>query len=420
MRDSKCWRWLLVAGAALAPVAARAQTPEGPLGVGVGSPNVAPDFIQAPLPLYSQRPEAGGLYTAAEFVFMHQTRPVRDQTIMVRGFFDSTGFITGQPGTFVGSGEPALTTGMLGRTSWEPGYRAEIGYRFANGLAISVSTLRLLKVSYNAGATLVTPFFRANPNLAETFITAPVFNFPVDFAGPPVKTVFDLNNPTTIGPNNISTHAGSNLFGIWNGASEATEKYQQHYEQYDITGRVPVYSNDFARLYGLVGGRHAWLWERFAWRTVSRDINGGAGPDDAADYTNLISNRMTGPFIGCGQECYLGGGFALSGEATTALLIDRVREKASYERDDVQFTGSGSKDARMEYRVVPNINGNCTLWWYPIQGVQLRFSYNSLMYFNTVTSKFPVGFNYSKIDAPYETQWFRWIHGFTVGAGISF
>jgi hypothetical protein len=406
MRNSNCWRWLLIAGAALAPTAARAQS-ESPVG-GMGAVNVAPDSFPLPLPLTSQRPEAGGLFTAAEFVFMHQTRPIQNQRIMVRGFFDSTGNITGVPGTFTGSAETALDTGMLGRTTWEPGYKMEVGYKFTNGVAVSLSNLHLMSARYSAGATLVTPFFKAGTNLAETFISAPVYNFPVDFAGPGIKTAFD----------GTGTGGGSNTYGIWNAASEATESYKQHYDQYDITGRIPVFSNEYAKLYSLVGARSAWLWERYDWRTVSRDINGAASQFDAATYSNLISNRMYGPFLGCGQECYLGGGFALSADATGAILFDRVRAKAKYQRDDGESGGPQSKDGVMEYRITPNTTGSINLWWFPAGGIEMRVGYNALMFFNTVTSKYPVGFNYSKIDAPYETQWFRMVHG--INAGISF
>src|SRR5262249_2821708 len=47
-----------------------------------------------PLPLYHDRPEKGGFYAAAEFMYFRQTNPLDHQVIAVRGLLDFDGSIT--------------------------------------------------------------------------------------------------------------------------------------------------------------------------------------------------------------------------------------------------------------------------------------------------------------------------------------
>src|SRR5439155_726715 len=58
------------------------------------------------------------------------------------------------------------------------------------------------------------------------------------------------------------------------------------------------------------------------------------GADDVADYSNVVSNQIYGPTIGCGSECYLGWGFSCSLDVRATLGVDMVREIAKYERED--------------------------------------------------------------------------------------
>jgi len=132
--------------------------------------------ITAPIP--TGNPGQNGFYAFSEFVMLTQTRALGDQTVAVRGLIDSTGLVTGLPGTLIGSGFPALTTDQLGRSTFMPGWNAGLGYKFDSGVSVYVSFMQLLDAHYSAGATLVSPFFRSGTDLADTFLTSAVFNFP--------------------------------------------------------------------------------------------------------------------------------------------------------------------------------------------------------------------------------------------------
>ena len=83
-----------------------------------------------------------------------------DDSLLGRGIVDSTGFITGQPGMYLGSRQVALSTDMLGRTTYQPGFRVELGYKFDDGLQLYANYMQLFDAGYSAGATLATPYAR--------------------------------------------------------------------------------------------------------------------------------------------------------------------------------------------------------------------------------------------------------------------
>src|SRR5437899_459506 len=139
------------------------------------------------IPIPTGKAGDAGFYTSAEFMFLTQTRAMGYQIIAFRGIVDSTGRITGLPGMYIGSGQPALTTRELGRTTYQPGFRVGLGYRFEDGTQLYLDYLQLFDAHYSAGATLATPFARSRPDLTDTFLTAGVFNFSPKFAGPGVK-----------------------------------------------------------------------------------------------------------------------------------------------------------------------------------------------------------------------------------------
>src|SRR5262249_14706731 len=120
MRTRAGWIALvLTGGLALAPATVRAQ--------GVGGLDIPGRESEpvVPLPIYNNRPEAGGFYSALEFVMFRQTRDFGSQRVAVRGGVDFDGSIQadlggtfivvggtvqflpgppGAPGSFVGSG----------------------------------------------------------------------------------------------------------------------------------------------------------------------------------------------------------------------------------------------------------------------------------------------------------------------------
>lgn len=420
MRTRTGWLGLLVAlGGALAAGTARAQ-------------DYAPPDPQVPLPLYSNRPEAGGFYCAGEFIFWRQTNPLKDQVVAVRGLLDFDGtiiadlngagagqagfgtggqtiIIPGQqvPGTFIGSGTTALNTSDVhGPQTYQPGFEVTLGWKFREGFAIEASWWHLVENRYDAVATLVPPGLQGGPTLSETFLFSPVFAFPSDYAGPPFKTA--LGGPFA-------------AYGIWNGASVMQLDFVQRFDRFDITGRIPLYQGEDCRCYGLVGPRLDWIWERFKWRTVALNDDGSQEQDWVAIYSNIVSNRLYGVHFGCGTEYRLGdspvGTFAVSLDVQGAAMIDVVKERAKYERGDYE---TAAQRARTVYTFAPEAQANLNLWWYPIEGVELRVGYDALAFFNTVSSPYPVDFNYGRLNPGWRDNTFRFMDGFNAGVGISF
>jgi hypothetical protein len=312
------------------------------------------------------------------------------------------------PGNFLGTGTPALFADDAGGPgTFQAGWSIGAGWRFRNGVAVEASWWTLGEAKYSATATLAQR--RIDPRdifLFDTFLFSPVFNFPNDFAGNEPKLRF--GSPFA-------------AFGIWNAASLETIQFTQRFDQWDVTGRIPVYQDDCSRCYGLLGSRLVWLWERFFWRTVSEDFAGHAAQDDVALYSNVLSQRLYGPHIGTGYERRLGdtpiGTFSLSVDLRAAALLDIAKEEAKYERADFAIS---AKRSRKEYTFVPELQAQAHLWWYPIEGVQIRIGYDYMAFFNTIASPAPVSFNYGGLDPPWEKGHFRYLQGFNAGIGFIF
>jgi hypothetical protein len=403
------------------------------------------------------RPETGGFYTALEFTMLNQTKALGSQVVAVRGFFDTTGLINGTTvirpvfdpttglrllnaagvpivqvtnvrgtaGTFVGSRTIALSTENINRTSFEPGFNITLGYRFDSGFSLSASYMRTFDAKYTASASLVAPGFKVggptipdtgtgvgSPSVADSFLTANVFNFPNNFSGPQFDTNFDGNvldedgNPRT----NLT-------YGIWNAATQMDILFTQRFQTFELMGRLPVYSTDYSRTYALAGGKFAWFYENFRWRTVNTDVNGIALEQDIAEYNNKLSQRLYGPVIGCGNEIYLTQGFAASLDTTGGLLIDFSKATAKYELGDETIQ---NKRTTKRVLITPNVNVGANLWWYPLQNIQVRLGYQGQFYFNTQYMADPISFNYGAIDPGYDNKFLRIVHGLNVGIGLTF
>jgi len=422
---------LLTAGVMLAPTDLKAQTQQ-PGTDGASAPRlldftargqvgdeVPPGDPQVPLPLYSH--PGSGFYAGAEFEFWRQTNPLKDQVIAVRGLVDFDGSITaalngvalnpvntpivivpGQPiiGAFIGSGQPALLASDAGGPgSYQPGVRLVAGWLFQNQVAVELSWMMLTEAKYQAVATLVPPGLQAGPDLVNTFLFSPVYDFPPEFAGAPQKLA--IGNPLA-------------AYGIWNAASVESISFVQRYDDWNLGGRIPIFDTDFCRAYGLVGGRHVSLWERFFWRTISENFDGSADPVDVALYTNVVSNQMYGVYIGSGMDWWLGHGFAISLDGKADILADFVLEYAKYERGDLAIA---SKRAKRDYEFVPEFDASLNVWWYPFEGVEVRVGYSIMEFLNTISSPDPVNFNYGGLDATWIST-SRFFDGFN--AGITF
>jgi hypothetical protein len=410
----------------------------------------------------------GGFYTGVEFMYLRPNKAIGDQLIAVRGLIDTNGGLTGNPvllfhnliqtgvpGTFLGSRQPALSTSDFQEISFQPGCRTTIGYKFDNGIALSVTWLHLFEFKQIAEASGAAPFFQNSPDLTNSVLFSPVYNFPADFAGPRLKTSADITAAQFFDSLLTTTPEGTRgsvvaprfnepigfvAYGIWNGANNMEISFTQRYDQWDVVGRIPVWETEYARTYGLVGGRFAWFYDRFWWRTQdigfstnpvpgNNTIGGDPGnnrdtvqfltvshPTDVATYVNRLSQRMYGPELGCGYEIYLGKGISLSTELSGSLLLDIIKERAKYELGDETVQ---NKRSRNELNFVPNINANIDLWWYPIRGIQMRVGYNFMGYFNVKEMTRPVGFNYGAIEYRVDDR-FRFLQGINAGVGFIF
>lgn len=400
----------MLAAAVLATVPTTAHAQDGVLGFeGFGGSGVGdypvPGQPSEVIPLPTGDPGQHGFYTFFEFMYLTSYRSLGDQTVAYRGLVDATGAVTTIPGIYIGSGVPALSTSQLPRQSYMPGFNIGLGYKLDDGTSIYGSYIYLMDRNYHVGATSATPFFRSAQDLSDTYLVAGVFNFPPQYAGPPISTQAEADQ-------------GGNIFyGIWNGASVMDLQFNHRFAQGEIGARVPMFQTEYSRIYGLAGGRFDWIWERLQWRTVEYDIAGNGAPFWNARYNNTLSQRMYGPYVGCGHEMYIGKRFSVSTDLTAAGLLNIVKERAKYKLEDNTIQNKYSRD---DFTVVPSVSANIQLWWYPFQGVQMRLGYNAWTFFNTRRMEEPIGYNYGAIDPAYDVQIFRIVHGLNVGLGLFF
>jgi hypothetical protein len=417
--------WLLAACLALAS-AARGQAP-GTAWLPAYAPadpvltTAAGWSGQLPFPLGSTRPEDGGLYAVAEFMEFRQTNPLHSQLIAVSGFkVSDNSFQNFRPGDFVGSSRPRLNVDQLtGQDSYQPGFRVGVGYKFGDESALYLSWFWLTEASYRNGVTGEPPLGRSAPGLADSFLFAPVTNWPPQYAGPDFK-VNPTNGLTGVPIQLVSAQA---VTGIWNGAFIMTEDFIQRFQEWEITYRQVVYETEDMRINGLVGPRFTWLWERYRWTTTAfgQDLTGAvvAGPQDTAIYSNITSNRMYGAHAGCQWECYLGHGFALMAEGQGALFLDSIKEIARYELA-AKFLGfPENKRSKNIWNIVPELQGSVGIMWYPWENVQVSVGYQVMAFFNTLGSHQPIDFNYTNLAPKWDTT-LRYFDGFTAGFSIHF
>jgi hypothetical protein len=392
----KRYTWLagiLTTLAALLPSAVHAQ-----------SEGYSPPDPVWPLPLASTHMAQGGLYLDGSFVLLRETNPIQNQLVAVRGFRDFSGTV-GVPGQFVGTGEPALNTSQLGISrSYVPGFEMGIGYRFQDGSSVALNFLYLLINTYGALATLVPRDFLVGQNFQRSFLFSPVTNFPIAFAGP--EDDFAGNLPAGAG------------FGIWNAYDETTISLTQRFQQWEIVYRQLIHEDECWRAYGLMGPRFTWFWENFKWRTVDHGDPVTDSAFNVGQYSNIVSNRMYGPMIGVTNEWYMGHGFSLSFDLQTALFIDIVKERVKYELG-AKFVGQQSRRAKTDYRFVPEVQSKMSLWWYPIEGVEVRASYDLMAFFNTIASPRPIDFDWGAVNPGFVNR-ARYLDGFTLGIAFIF
>ena len=368
-------------------------------------------------------PAKPGPFVYGDVVWIHRGWTLGDQTVAWRGLVDTTGVITQVPGTFIGTGVKALSTNDLRRNSWMPGVNLGIGWKMDDGTTFTARILHTASSSSSAGASLATQYARSNFSLTDTFLTSGVFNFPPQFAGPARKTAFEgtrvgqvLNPDGTVFFNGTLVPDGA-FYGIWNGASNTVIAYKRWYTEAEIGGRVPLFESNSSKIYGLGGVRHYNFSDRFRWRTESYGVDGSLTPQGVADYSNVLRQNMYGPYVGCSHEMYLHNNFSVSTDLSATGLIDFVSARAKYQLgDDTVANKAHYRDTKL----VPNVNANVNVWWYPVKGVQVRVGYMANTFFNTTRMKEPISFNYGGLDPTYSTQYFTLIHGLNIGVGVFF
>jgi len=406
MRGTTIWRGCLLAiGAALAPGLAYGQDVQGgPVSYQDSYAPMGGNYDQLPLPVGNTQPGLGGPYVFGEYLMWRQTNPIKGQPIATRGFTDVDGSITGIPGIHIGTGSLALDADQVsGPNGFQPGFRAGFGYRFGDGSTVSADFVYITGLQRIAAASILPPSLNVFINQAESFISAPVFNFPNNFAGPPDK----------IGVGDFGA-----AFGIWNGASIMTLAFDQRFNQAQMTYRFPCYETECYRMSGLVGPRIAWIWERFRWVTTDLPPSGTPNFDtDVAVYNNIVSNVMYGVHAGGSQEWYIGHGFAVQLDLEAALFADSVAERASYELGN--HFGVMNKRGRRELVVVPEFSSMLGMHWYPHEGIQLMVGYDLMLFLNTIASQQPVDFDYGSLTPRYDRV-HRLFDGIQAGISFSF
>ena len=465
MRTRILWLGMvLTAVMGLAPTAVRAQETDQrpPQDTGLrpsvvrGQDYEPPDPVY-PLPLFHMHPENGGFYTAADFILFRQTNPLKSQPVAVRGFNDTFGQVQGTmnfltdfffnnpgapivPGKFFGTGTEALDVHQVsGPNSYQPGFRTTLGWKFQNDVDIEFNWTHLVTKKESATAAPIGNTLNGGANGFDSFLFSPVYNFTPNYNGPVDKMVVGLLTPGnfTIG-RVIDQFLPDSAFitiqgapGIWNGAQIMTIQFTQRYDDFELIGRIPMYESDRCRCYALFGPRHVQLWERFWWHTVDISAEhidvtisptgtfgqtviagsgGVSGPQDQADYTNIVSNRLYGPLFGFGSDVYIGHGFGVNFDLRGAPMIDVVKERAKYELGD---HSTAAQRARTDYVMAYEVDARLNLTWYPIEGVELRVGYEIMNFFNTVSSPQPIDFNMGALTPTWDRGTYRLFDGFS-------
>jgi len=125
--------------------------------------------------------------------------------------------------------------------------------------------------------------------------------------------------------------------------------------------------------------------------------------------------------IGVGDELRLGdtpiGTFSVSLDLRAAALVDIVKERAQYERADF---ATAAKRARTEYKPVGELQAGLHFWWYPVEGIQVRVGYDAMGFFNTISSPYPVDFDFRRLNPGWTDGTWRFLDGIDAGIGFIF
>jgi hypothetical protein len=442
------------------PTAARAQ----------GGGSLGPPMWEMPMPLmWGERNE--GIYTAFEALIMRINNPLHTQVVGIRGIFDEAGTIQGQgelvnvndgriattpyittlfgdrgvPGQFLGSGMGAMTTGDVGDDKYEPGMRFTIGYRFRNGVAIEGNYWSLAATRHQSSAGIVPPrnFGGVGSQFYDSFISAPFFNFTPYFAGPSfdvISNTYLLTRPAGANPVNLVTAGNQNganqvittddvindlirfrgfvvpAYGIANGAELMEQSLRQRFASAELNARVPFCTAEVTRTYGLIGVRYINFDERYRLRIVDMDIEGSSLAENAMQYENKISNKYYGGQAGIGTESYIANGFAITFEGKLGVLAENSRATVKVLREDLAV---GLRKVDNQVNTTTMFQAGAYLWWYPMEGIQMRIGYEFLGILGSRRSPDPVDFDLGKLNPGYDKLFLR-VDGVTGGLAFIF
>mgnify|MGYP001580621004 CR=1 FL=1 len=136
---------------------------------------------------------------------------------------------------------------------------------------------------------------------------------------------------------------------------------------------------------------------------IDADETGASAQDDVANYTNVVSNRLYGIHVGGGYDWLISdippGAFAVSLDTEGGMFLNFVKERAKYELGDESVAASR---ARNVYTFAPMVSAKLSVWWYPIEAIQVRVGWDLMMFFNTVASRHPVDFNYGALAPAWD------------------
>jgi hypothetical protein len=433
---------LLVGGLLLTPATVRAQN------IGHGDPTPAWEF---PLPLMLDTKE-DGFYLAAEAIYWKLNNPLHKQVLAVRGIFDESGLISGRgplvtitdangnfltrlfrdpgrAGQFLGSGEIALVADDVGTENYQPGWRLTFGYRFQNDLAVEGVYWKMMDAEHIASAGILPPSINVGNDFATSFLSAPFFNYPTDFAGAERDVVSNVIPPPAPPagqqpPLNAVQTADVTLFrgivvpafGITNAAEMMSLEFKQEMWSAELNFRLPVTQTENTRCYAIVGPRYVFVREVFDWRIVDADIVGDLLAENVVNYTNAAESKLYGVQAGLGSEAYIHQGFALSLEGRAGIFANAFNGHVKYLRGDEAVV---VQRVHNDTELCPMVQAGGYLWWYPVEGIQIRMGYEFLGFFNMPRSSDPVDFNVGSLSPEFEEE-FLFIHGASLGIAFIF
>jgi hypothetical protein len=464
---TKWWLGMILTAALAAPLTARGQECGPQAGLGA-MPNYGAPVTEWPLPLmWDARNE--GPFFAMEAVAMRINNILGGQLVAQRGFWDDTGLARGDPtgpvlivqdgrnansqiallladagtpGQFVGSGAPAMYVSDVNDASrFTPGTRLTAGWRLRNGLVFDVSYLQLVAARGKASVGIIPPRSESlRDDLANSFVSTPFFNYTPEFAGaqrdvisdvflfpvPPNTGTVSLVNPgsATGAPNEIITDDASiddiiafrgtpiAAYGVGNAAEIIVASYRQQFNTGELNVRVPLFQGDVTRTYFTGGFRYAFLQERYRLYITDLDVEGNKF---MMRYTDRIKNRYYGMQLGLGSEAYLGLGWSFSVEAKAGVAA----ENSLASTEIANLLNSSFHQEDNQFGVVGLFQGGAYIWWYPIEGVQLRFGYEYLGIVNARRSPNPLDYNLGSLSPTRERKYLS-VDGVTVGVGFIF